>query len=247
MGKLNRPKVEIIDADLAPLCACGCLKHVTWNKYKKRWNVYLYGHNQRGVKVSEETIRKHQLFWEDPIQRANCIALMKENYVKDPTLRLRVGVGGKRKHPPEEIEIVRQAHLGWHQTAETIERIRIAKTGTKATEETRRKMSIAQGGNGQLDDSCMDYEGFTHHLRNLIRDRDGRRCKLCTILEKDCKTQLDVHHIDYDKKNYDPDNLIALCKSCHAKTNTKRSVWTSFFQSHRKLILIQEDRFEATG
>jgi len=50
MGKLNRRTI--------PLCACGCLKHVTWNNNKKRWNVYLVGHNHTkgntGKKQSEE-------------------------------------------------------------------------------------------------------------------------------------------------------------------------------------------------
>jgi len=50
MGKLNRPE--------SPLCACGCLQHVTWNKQKKRWNMYLNGHNTRGKHLSEETIQE---------------------------------------------------------------------------------------------------------------------------------------------------------------------------------------------
>ncbi|TXH47080.1 MAG: HNH endonuclease, partial [Desulfurellales bacterium] len=39
------------------------------------------------------------------------------------------------------------------------------------------------------------------------------------------KRKLQVHHIDYDKKNSHPDNLIALCHSCHMKTNFNRSYW----------------------
>ncbi len=37
MGKLNRRTI--------PLCACGCLQHVTWNRKKKCWNQFLWGHN----------------------------------------------------------------------------------------------------------------------------------------------------------------------------------------------------------
>ena len=40
--------------------------------------------------------------------------------------------------------------------------------------------------------------------------------------------ELDVHHIDYDKKNSNHDNLVSLCHSCHMKTNVekKRNYWT---------------------
>ena len=43
---------------------------------------------------------------------------------------------------------------------------------------------------------------------------------------------LHVHHIDYDKINNDPNNLVALCNSCHAKTNgkNKREFYTNYYQ-----------------
>jgi len=41
-----------------------------------------------------------------------------------------------------------------------------------------------------------------------------------------------VHHIDYCKTNCDPENLISLCLSCHAKTGAgKRHVWVNFFDN----------------
>ena len=45
------------------------------------------------------------------------------------------------------------------------------------------------------------------------------------------KRKLDVHHIDYDKKNNDPKNLISLCRKCHMKTNKNRKYWTKYFQN----------------
>ena len=41
---------------------------------------------------------------------------------------------------------------------------------------------------------------------------------------------LDIHHIDYDKKNNDINNLIALCRSCHCKTNGEREYWTDYLK-----------------
>ena len=46
--------------------------------------------------------------------------------------------------------------------------------------------------------------------------------------EQGCK--LDVHHIDYDKTNCDPNNLVSLCDSCHAKTGFgNRERWKMYF------------------
>jgi hypothetical protein len=41
---------------------------------------------------------------------------------------------------------------------------------------------------------------------------------------------LHVHHIDYVKEHCDPQNLIALCRSCHMKTNADREFWMGLFQ-----------------
>ncbi len=70
-------------------------------------------------------------------------------------------------------------------------------------------------------------------LKDSIRKRDGYKCKICGIGQKNLtgKTKkLSVHHIDYNKKNCSPDNLITLCNSCHVRTNTNRKYWSQFFQ-----------------
>ena len=72
---------------------------------------------------------------------------------------------------------------------------------------------------------------FNDELKEEVRRRDGHRCQLCGVPQAECKAALPVHHIDYDKKNSDPVNLTALCKSCHSKTNTNRKHWTAFFQA----------------
>lgn len=60
---------------------------------------------------------------------------------------------------------------------------------------------------------------FNDDLKQYIRGRDGYRCAVCGGSGR-C-----VHHIDYDKKNNDPANLITLDKSCHTKTNYNRKFW----------------------
>lgn len=68
--------------------------------------------------------------------------------------------------------------------------------------------------------------GFSHELRKRIRKRDGYRCQLCGLGREGGK-RLVVHHIDYDKQNNDPSNLLTLCNPCHARTiGGNREEWT---------------------
>jgi len=64
---------------------------------------------------------------------------------------------------------------------------------------------------------------WTETLRRAIRERDKYICKVCGLYG------LDVHHIDYNKKNCELSNLITLCRSCHIKTNNNRGYWINFF------------------
>jgi 5-methylcytosine-specific restriction endonuclease McrA len=71
---------------------------------------------------------------------------------------------------------------------------------------------------------------WTSRLRRRIRRRDGLVCVLCGRSEEELGRKLCVHHIDYDKKNGDPENLLSLCVSCHIKTNYNREYWVQLFQ-----------------
>ena len=46
--------------------------------------------------------------------------------------------------------------------------------------------------------------------------------------------KLKRNHIDYDKRNNDPKNLITLCHSCHSKTNYNRNYWINYFKGRQK-------------
>lgn len=65
---------------------------------------------------------------------------------------------------------------------------------------------------------------FNSELKDLIKERDGYRCLWCDDDGEDLG-YLQIHHIDYDKKNSAPDNLITLCTPCHMKTNHNREFW----------------------
>lgn len=71
---------------------------------------------------------------------------------------------------------------------------------------------------------------WTTTFKEQIRQRDSYKCQICGSPEIENCNKLCVHHIDYDKKNLNPTNLISLCTSCHIKTNYKRSYWIDYFE-----------------
>jgi len=65
---------------------------------------------------------------------------------------------------------------------------------------------------------------WTETLRRSIRERDNYICQVCNQYGKE------VHHINYDKKNCNPFNLITLCHKCHCKTNKNRKSWIKYLE-----------------
>lgn len=74
---------------------------------------------------------------------------------------------------------------------------------------------------------------FNKKLKNKIRQRDNFKCQLCNMTEEEhlqiIGTVLPIHHIDYNKKNCQEDNLISLCNKCNSKVNFNRDYWTEYF------------------
>lgn len=65
--------------------------------------------------------------------------------------------------------------------------------------------------------------------KRYIRNRDGNMClnPYCYHTDK----LLSIHHIDYDKKNCTPKNLITICRSCNSKANKDRDWHKSWYQT----------------
>ncbi|GAG76737.1 unnamed protein product, partial [marine sediment metagenome] len=76
---------------------------------------------------------------------------------------------------------------------------------------------------------------FNNQLKEQIRKRDNYRCQECNFPQHKLKRKLTIHHIDFNKQNNDPLNLISLCLSCHTKTNYNRDKWIKYYQNKIKL------------
>lgn len=87
---------------------------------------------------------------------------------------------------------------------------------------------------GWIDGSSFEpyTSEFNNELKEFIRKRDNYICqnKNCGIPQQECRTKLDVHHIDYNKDNCDPINLIALCHLCNARASGDREYWKQYYQ-----------------
>lgn len=108
--------------------------------------------------------------------------------------------------------------------------------GTRRTDECKKKMSELKKGKYLLENNP-NWKGgksfepyplsWTKELKTFIRKRDNFTCCICN------KNGYDVHHIDYNKENCSPDNLITLCRSCHAKTHHNREYWSEYFKGEK--------------
>jgi len=71
---------------------------------------------------------------------------------------------------------------------------------------------------------------FNKQLKATIKERDHYICMHCFIPEG-IIIKHSIHHIDYDKNNNNPNNLITLCGSCHGKTNLSRGFYMEYFRN----------------
>lgn len=71
---------------------------------------------------------------------------------------------------------------------------------------------------------------FRSVLAKMVRERDGYKCQNCFTLGR--SQDFDVHHIDEQKQNDDPMNLILLCKACHCRVtmSSRRAYWMRKFR-----------------
>lgn len=77
---------------------------------------------------------------------------------------------------------------------------------------------------------------FTRAFKKLIRERDGNKCHRCGA-KKNGNRALEIHHIDFDKSNNDPTNLITLCGKCNRYFNFHQNESLIAFPK-RKMLLI---------
>lgn len=141
-------------------------------------------------------------------------------------------------------------NFGKHWSKEMKEKFRKGSLGNKNhlgfrhvfSEEAKRNISRSLfGSNNPAWRGGLSFEPygseFNGYLKSKIRQRDNFACQLCGRPQSELPIPLNVHHIDYNKKNNEESNLISLCPSCNSKVNTRREYWINYFKSCQVIVL----------
>jgi hypothetical protein len=155
-----------------------------------------------GHSVSEETIEK-----------------MKNREYSEETRKKMSEKQKGRKHTEEHNLKIGKALKGRKQTAEHTRKVREANIGNPKLSGTNSPWYI--DGKGEYP-----YPKDFTNIRNSILKRDNHTCQHCEA------KAIEVHHIDRDKTNNDPMNLVSVCKSSHtlAHIPKQRSYWKLYYE-----------------
>ena len=142
-------------------------------------------------------------------------------------------IGFKRKNIPLNKGLTKETDYRIKRRAEknsqTQKGIRYSpKTEFKKGFDKRRK--ISRGKEHPFWNGGSSFEPYTpefnNKLKKKIKERDKNKC-LC---EGTHKGILSIHHINYDKKDCRPKNLITVCASHNSLANRFREYWMKYYQ-----------------
>ena len=129
-------------------------------------------------------------------------------------------------------------------TQKQIEQLRTSHLGQKAwnkglknwlsEESNRERIKKISGPNSSVwkgGISCEPYcvQWLDKEYKESIKQRDGYICLNPCCFKKSKK--LCVHHINYNKKDCHPKNLITLCIACNSTANYNRSWYEQWYQT----------------
>jgi hypothetical protein len=218
-------------------------------------------------KNDKEYIKKRKIMCASAKWRGNIGKSMKGHVTSDETRKkISLAQKGKPRWSEEEKQRIREQQLGRVQTQETKQKrknttmLRFPK-GYKHSEEVKKRMKKRMKGipkSKECKEKLKQYTGekssrwlggksfepynsdFNSKLKQQIRKRDKLTCQLCWRTQDKIKQPLVCHHIDYDKKNNIPINLILLCSKCHGMTNINRDCWENHFTMVNRIRCVYE-------
>ena len=215
----TKEEIQSIKNHGPPLCSCRCGRYTIWNRHKKKWNIYIKNHDKKNKEMQE---------------------LKKQN----PPL-CKCGCGNK----------VKFGKYSWNKYINGHNANRKNQKCSDIHKEKLSKSQINRWSNleNRILASCVhqkikreDWNGFKRYEKycNIFTDKEYREY----ILSRDnytCQNKLDCknnskrisrHHIDYDKYNCSPNNLITVCNSCNARANFNKKFWIEYYNNRIKEI-----------
>jgi len=106
--------------------------------------------------------------------------------------------------------------------------------GKKHSEKTKRKLSMycgnkASGWQGGISTEPYCDAWADKEYKEDTKRRDNYECQNPHCKKIKWYRNLCIHHIDYNKKNCRPENLITLCRSCNSRANKNRDSWVVLY------------------
>jgi len=197
-------------------------------KHTKEWNEKV-GKANKGKKRTKEMKERQREIILERYEKGEKFGFQKGH---------KSGMTGKR-HTERAKEKIRKKSIGRFVSEETRRKLSETHKDKKFSEETIQKMkdnNWMKKHKGKDNPHWIDGKSFepysidwTDDLKESIRKRDNYICLLCGIHQDELNYRLDIHHIDYGKKNTNFDNLVPLCRKCHIKTNYNRNWWIFYF------------------
>ena len=183
-----------------PLCLCGCGREVRLSEHR-----YIRHH------YNASRFKKGHKPW---------------NLILSSELQPFYG----KKHTNEYKENMSELHIGERNPMYNVHLIPWNKNLTKETDQSIARQSEKISGinhvnwKGGISRRPYGFE-FNKELKEEIRERDNYTCQLCGSSKN-----LFIHHIDYDKKNNNPENLVTLCIHCNGRMNFNREYWENYWR-----------------
>ena len=184
-----------------PFCKCGCKEPVAWNSRKYRWNLYVKGHyHPQPYKYAKHERKRHtqvDLVW------------LESQYID--LSRPSTDIAKELDVTPSTVRRwLRQAGIPIRSQAESL----------------RLSGAIARENNPSWNGGVADwsYSPNWKTICKLIKDRDEWTCQLCNKQRIHWGPDLHCHHIDGNKLNSHPWNLISLCSSCHHPIHSDEAI-----------------------
>jgi hypothetical protein len=213
------------------VCACGCGEMIPAHTATGAPATYKHGHNPAGVETrfapGQEAWNKGQPSpWvtkakrgkaHTPEQGAKHAEALRRKYAAEP-------------HPSKGAVRTPAQRARMSEAQRKVARFGPANHfyGRKHADETRIRMGKRGPENSHWRGGAATLPygpEFTRKFKRLIRDRDGNRCVRCGATREEAGRTLDIHHLDHDKANNDPSNLVTACHACNmwASWNRDRS------------------------
>ena len=224
------------------LCSCGCGMLVTWDKWKRQWSKFLRGHNLRINNPMKKIEIKNKISGKNHYLYGK---RGKEHHLYGRKFPQMSGDNNPMRRPETAAKF--KGNNNPMRQPEIAEKVAKQNRGKKRPDSFQRML----GKNNPMFGICgLDHpkwkggesiKPYCHiwtdqEYKQSIRDRDNNTCQ-----NPHCKCncnfnhKLSLHHINGNKLNCHPWNLISLCRGCNTiaegNKNISRKKWQNLYQN----------------